>query len=39
MANEKGLTVSTFPPTTAALSEGDRNDFLGIFTWIGLRQP
>jgi hypothetical protein len=35
----KVLTVSTFPPTTAALSEGERKDFLGIFTWIGLRQP
>ena len=32
-------TVSTFPPTTAALSEGDRNEFFGIRTSTGLRQP
>ncbi len=32
-------TVSTFPPTTAALPEGDKNEFLGIRTSTGLRQP
>lgn len=33
------LTVRTLPPTTAALSEGDRNDLGGMRTSIGLRQP
>ncbi len=32
-------TVSTFPPTTAALPDGDRNEFLGMRTSTGLRQP
>ena len=31
--------VSTLPPTTAALSLGDRNDFGGMRTLIGFRQP
>lgn len=35
----KTLTVRTLPPTTAALSEGDRNDLGGMRTSIGLRQP
>lgn len=33
------LTVSTLPPTTAAVSDGDRNDFEGMRTVIGFRQP
>lgn len=33
------LTVRTLPPTTAALSEGDRNDLGGMRISIGLRQP
>ncbi len=32
-------TVNTFPPTTAALPDGERNEFLGIRTSTGLRQP
>ena len=32
-------TVRTLPPTTAALSEGERNDLGGIRTSTGLRQP
>lgn len=35
----KTRTVRTLPPTTAALSEGDRNDLGGMRTSIGLRQP
>jgi len=33
------LTVRTLPPTTAALSEGERNEFSGMRTSMGLRQP
>lgn len=36
---EDRLTVRTFPPTTAALSDGDRKDFFGIRTSMGFRQP
>ena len=32
-------TVRTLPPTTAALSDGERNDLGGIRTSTGLRQP
>lgn len=35
----KTRTVRTLPPTTAALSEGERNDLVGMRTSIGLRQP
>jgi hypothetical protein len=34
-----GRTVKTLPPTTAALSDGERKERLGILTWMGLRQP
>jgi hypothetical protein len=33
------FTVSTFPPTTAAPADGDRNEPLGMCTVIGFRQP
>jgi hypothetical protein len=36
---EEELTVSTFPPTTAALSDGDRNEFFGMRTSTGFKQP
>lgn len=32
-------TVRTLPPTTAALSDGDRKELGGMRTSIGLRQP
>lgn len=32
-------TVRTFPPTTAAPSEGERNDLRGIRTSTGFKQP
>lgn len=31
--------VSTLPPTTAALSDGERKDLGGMRTVIGARQP
>jgi hypothetical protein len=33
------VTVRTLPPTTAALSDGERKEFLGMRTSMGLRQP
>lgn len=33
------LTVKTFPPTTAALSDGERKEFLGMWTLIGFKHP
>lgn len=31
--------MRTLPPTTAALSDGERKEFLGILMRTGLRQP
>jgi len=31
--------VSTFPPTTAAVSEGSRRQPRGMMTWTGFRHP
>lgn len=35
----EGRTVRTLPPTTAALSDGERNELGGIRTSTGLRHP
>lgn len=37
--NWAGLTVNTLPPTTAAVSDGERRLFGGIRTPIGFRHP